>query len=123
MQLQPVQHRQGFLQTLRHLFNPTLIGTLLGIVLGVFGAKQWMPPVLIDTVGQVGGCYVPVSLLIVGFTAANFNFEEVVGEKKASAYAAIRLLILPCALLAVLRAVGGPDIMCVMGALSLVPAG
>lgn len=119
MQLQPIQDRKSFWQILRNLFNPTLIGALLGILLGVLGAKQWMPPVVIDAVGSLSDCYVPVALLIVGFTAADFRLAEVIGEKKAYVYSALRLLVFPCAALAVLRAVGAPDIMCVMATLSL----
>ncbi len=119
MQLRPVQQKQSLLQTVRDVFNPTLIGTLLGIVLGVLGAKQWIPPILIDTVGNLGSCYVPISLIVVGFTAADFDFVEVIGEKKAYAYSAIRLLAFPCVVLAVLRAVGASEIMCVIAVLTM----
>ena len=119
MQLRPVHQKQSVLQTIRDMFNPTLIGTLAGIVLGVLGAKQWMPPIIIDSVGKLAGCYVPVSLIIVGFTAADFRFAEVIGEKKAYIYSAIRLLAFPGVVLAILRALGAEEMMCVIAVLAM----
>jgi len=119
MQLRPLHQKQSVLQTIRDMFNPTLIGTLAGIVLGVLGAKQWMPPIIIDSVGKLAGCYVPVSLIIVGFTAADFRFAEVIGEKKAYIYSAIRLLAFPGVVLAILRALGAEEMMCVIAVLAM----
>ena len=117
MQLQPVENRKSFIPMLRGLFNPTLVGTLLGILLGVFGAKTWMPPVIVDAVGNLADCYVPISLIIVGFTAADYRFADVIGEKKAYIYSVLRLLVFPCVTLAVLYILEAPEIMCVIAVL------
>lgn len=118
IQLRPKEDQQSLKQTLRGLLNPTFIALLLGIVLGVLGAKEWLPSVAIDTVEQLSNCYVPISLLMVGYTVADFPVARVLREKKAYLYSALRLLIIPCTFLVVMRLIHAPDIVCMMTVLT-----
>ncbi|MBQ9974489.1 MAG: AEC family transporter [Oscillospiraceae bacterium] len=118
MQLQPVEKRRGGADMLRRLANPALIGLVLGMVLGVLGAGEWIPGIVLDTVGDLSDCYVPVSLLLVGYTVAGFPLGNVFRDARAYTYSALRLLVLPVLTLVVLRLIGAPHIMSVMTALA-----
>lgn len=118
MQLQPSREKGGFVQILRKVFNPTFLGMLIGMVLGVLGAKQWLPPVVIDTVGSLGNCYVPVSLLLTGYTIGSYPFAQILGSRRVYVYTALRLLVIPCAFLLILRLIHAPLEACIMAALT-----
>lgn len=118
MQLQPSHERKGGLAIIRRLFNPVLVGILLGMVLGVLNGADWIPPIVVDTIGGVSECYVPVSLLLVGYTVADFPLGRVLGDGRAYMFSLLRLLVIPVSFLLVLRALGAPDIMGVMAALT-----
>lgn len=118
MQLQPAHERRGAADILRRLANPALIGLLLGMALGVLGAGEWLPGIVIDTAGDLGECYVPVSLLLVGYTVADFPLGRVLGDIRAYIFSVLRLLVLPVLFMVVLRLVRAPQIMSVMAALA-----
>ena len=118
MQLQPSHKREGGVKALRKILNPTFLGMVLGLVLGVLGAKEWLPPVIIDTVGSLGDCYVPISLLLTGYTIADYPFAQTLGSRRVYVYTAVRLLVIPCIFLAVLRLIHAPQEACIMAALT-----
>lgn len=118
MQLQPSGERQGLWETVRKVFNPTFIGMVIGMILGVLGAKQWLSPVVIDTVGSLGNCYVPVSLLLTGYTIGSYPIAQILGSRRVYIYTALRLLVIPCAFLLVLRLIHAPLEASIMTALT-----
>ena len=118
MQLQPSHKREGVINSIRKILNPTFVGMVLGLVLGVLGAKEWLPSVVIDTVGGLGDCYVPVSLLLTGYTIADYPFAQTLGSRRVYIYTAVRLLVIPCIFLAILRLIHAPQEACIMAALT-----
>ncbi len=117
MQLRPNREGGGVAAALKRLVNPTLVGLVLGLVLGSLNGMNWIPPILVDTVGSLGDCYVPVSLLLVGYNVAGFPLGRVFRDGRAYVYSVLRLLVIPVALLVILRLLHAPQIMCVMAAL------
>ena len=118
-QLQPSDRRSGLREILKSMVNPTLIALIAGILLGVLGVGTWMPGIVLETVEQLGSCYVPVSLLMVGYSVGGFSLGFVFGDSRTYLYSLLRLLVIPGAVLAVLRLLGLPDIYCVMAVLYL----
>lgn len=119
MQLQPSHKREGgVLNTLHKVINPTFVGMILGLVLGVLGAKTWLPSVVIDTVDSLGGCYTTISLMLTGFTIANYPFAQTLGSRRVYIYTAARLLVIPCVFLFALRLINAPVEACIMTALT-----
>lgn len=91
---------------LLQLFNPIFVAMLIGLLLGALGAKNWMPPVAVNILNSLGSCYVPVSLLMVGYTIGGYPLKEVIRRPKYYVFALIRLILIPLAALLVALAAG-----------------
>lgn len=109
-QLIPHEHREkrSALDFLRGLFTPPFAATLIGMVLGLTGAASRLPPIVPDTLQNVGGCYTVVVLLMTGFVIGDFGMGCILREKNSYFITFLRLLAIPCAFLAVLKLAGAP---------------
>lgn len=96
MQLQPEHGRHNLGYYIRHLFNANFVAMLIGMVLGLLNAKVWIPPVILNTVEELGNCYVTLALLMTGFSIADYPIREVIGDKEVYVYSFFRLLAIPC---------------------------
>ena len=72
---------------------------LLGMILGLLGAPNWMPVFVSDTVFNLGKCYVPLALLLAGFSIADYPIGQVFHNLRIYLYSIYRLLVLPVAFL------------------------
>ena len=79
---------------------------LIGLVLGALGARNWMPSLLVNFVGDLGSCFVPVSLLLTGYTIADYPMGEMFNRPKSYLFALLRLLIYPLLVLVLAKLMG-----------------
>lgn len=119
MQLQPVDGRHDLRFYLRRIFNANFVAMLIGIVLGLLQAKNWVPAVVFNTVHDLSSCYVIVALLLTGFSIADYPMHEVVGNKKYYIFAALRLIILPCLFLLLVKVLQVEPMLSTMVVLSI----
>lgn len=103
MQLQPAEGRHDLRFYIRRIFNANFVAMLIGMVLGLTHAKNWMPTVVLNTVNDLGSCYVIVALLLTGFSIADYPMHEVVGNLKFYVFTLLRLIILPLAFLGLMK--------------------
>lgn len=89
-----------------HLFNPVFISMLIGLTLGALNAGSWMPALITDFVGDLGGCYIPISLLLAGYTIADYPFNAVFNRPKSYVFTLLRLVIIPLFVLVLSWAMG-----------------
>ena len=82
-------------QFLIHMLNPVFISMIIGMFLAVIGAKNWLPTMAVNFVGDLGSCYVPLSLLLTGYTIADYQLNEVFKCPKSYVFTLLRLIILP----------------------------
>ena len=101
----------------KNFFNLNFVAMLCGMILGVLGAKEWMPSIVLDIFSDLGSCYVPVALLLTGFSIADYPFAEVFGHIRVYLFSLIRLLIFPCMVLGILYVCKAPYMLAVMAAL------
>jgi len=106
--LSPNRQRQTLSQRLIKILNPVFVAILIGLVLGSLGAKNWMPTMVIDIVGDLGACYVPVSLLMAGFTIAEYPLNNVFKLPKSYLFAALRLIVIPMVMMLLCLVMGMP---------------
>jgi len=116
-QMQPQKEKMTLRVFLKNFFNLNFIAMISGMLLGLLGGKEWMPEFALKIFSDLGGCYVPVALLLTGFSIADYSFSEVFGNVKIYLYTAMRLLILPGLVLMVLYAFQAPYMLAVMAAL------
>lgn len=101
-----VERKNSLRRFLVHLLNPVFVSMLIGLVLGALGARNWMPSLLVNFVGDLGSCFVPVSLLLTGYTIADYPMGEMFNRPKSYLFALLRLLIYPLLVLVLAKLMG-----------------
>lgn len=118
MQLQPSHGRSTFWSNVKKCFNLNFLAMLLGMALGLLGAKNWMPTIVANTVHELGNCYVIVALLLTGFSIADYPFSQVFGDIRVYGFSLLRLIVFPLLFLAALLLIKAPAMVCIMAVLS-----
>lgn len=116
--LMPPEHRGGWKKQLRNLVNPVLLSIAIGAVLGLTGVGKLLPEAVGETLSTLGGCYSTIGLLLTGFVLGNYSVREVIGDKLSYLLALLRLLVIPCAFMVVLRLMRAPELLFVMTCLA-----
>ena len=117
-QMQPAHERGGLREAIKKLFNPVVIGVLIGMFLGLTGFVCFIPTGIRTTVENLGNCFSPMSLLLTGFVIADYRFSEILKDKRTYIIALLRLILIPGAFLVVLRLLHLPDMLCVLTCLA-----
>lgn len=91
----PTKQKNPMKKILSDLFNPVCVAVLIGLVLGMVNAKTWMPAMVTEVLGDISGCYVPISLIQVGFTVANYPFKQVFNRPRSYVFTLLRLIVIP----------------------------
>ena len=87
-------------QLVKKVFNPLCLFMLAGFILGSIGAKNWIPGTVMEFIGEMGSFFVPVSLIVAGYTIADYPLKEMFNRPKSYLFALIRLIVIPAAALA-----------------------
>ena len=82
------------------LVNPGTVGIAIGLPL--FFASLSLPAILKTPIGLLAGLNTPLAMLVIGFYLAGADFRRVVRMPSAYLAAAVRLVVFPLALLALL---------------------
>lgn len=114
IQLQSSGGKSSLGSSLKKCLNPTTLATVLGLLLGIFGAKEWIPDIVLKTTGDLGNCYVIVGLLLTGFTIADYPVGRVFGSLRIWVYTLLRLIVIPAVFSAVMILCGAPLMTCVL---------
>ncbi len=77
----------------KKIFNSSMIAMLLGAVVGLFEIP--IPSVAYSIMSKAGACMGPLSMLLAGIVVSEFNFKELLSEKKIYIITALRLFIIP----------------------------
>ena len=90
-----------------HLLNPVFVSMCIGMTLGALGAKNWLPSLVTNFVGDLGSMYAPLSLLLTGYTIADYPLSEMFHLPKSYVFTALRLLVYPLVAVLLVKLVGG----------------
>ena len=88
---------------LRGLLNPPLIALLIGILLGLFNLSRFVPEFLHKALSSASDCQGPVAMLLAGFVVGGYKIRDMVTNVKVYIVTALRLVVIPAAMLCVLR--------------------
>ena len=91
------------------LLNPMTIGLLLGMALGLLNVKEYVPEFLSTALTQAGACQGPVAMILAGFVIGGYNLKEIVLNKKVYLATLFRLILIPSAMLLILKALGAGE--------------
>lgn len=87
--------KSGMLSRLRKLINPMFVAMLIGMILGISGAVNYMPKCLIDSVNTLGSCMSPVAMLLTGMTVAEMGLGKAFSKVSVYIVSVIRLIVMP----------------------------
>lgn len=116
-QLRPTKGESSPWSGLIKCLNATTIAMVIGMILGLLGAPNWMPTFVSDTVYSLSQCYIPVALLLAGYSIADYPISQVFRAKKIYLYCLLRLLVIPALFLLVLYLLGVPLMTATLAAL------
>lgn len=88
------------------LLTPPMIALVAGIILGLLNVTQYMPDFIMTALDNAGKCQGPVAMVLAGFVIGGYSFRELVLNKKVYAVTALRLVVIPAAMMLVLRLLG-----------------
>lgn len=86
---------------IKNLLNPTVFGTVLGIVIGLSGIQ--LPGFISNTLSNLGSCMGPVAMVLTGFVIGSYPFKKLLTNQKIYIATALRLFILPTLLVLTLK--------------------
>ena len=101
------ERRNSVKRFLVHLFNPVFISMLVGIALGALNATAWIPGLVTDFIGDLGACFVPISLLLSGYTIADYPLKEMFHLHRSYLFTLLRLLVYPLLVILLVKLLGG----------------
>ncbi len=117
-QMQPSHGKTSWRTNLAKCININTVAMIVGMILGLLGAPNWMPTFISDTVYDLSQCYIPVALLLAGFSIADYPLAEVFHNKKIYLYCLLRLLVFPTIFLLFLYIIKAPLIIATLTALT-----
>lgn len=85
----------GGKKPLKKLLNPITAAIVLGMISGLTGLD--MPDVVGDVLSKASACVGPLSMLLTGITLSGFAMKELVADKTAYVFSALRLIVIPAA--------------------------
>ena len=101
-----------------HLLNPVFVSMCIGMTLGALNAKNWMPSLVLNFAGDLGSMYAPLSLLLAGYTIADYPLTEMFHLPKSYLFTLLRLIVYPLAAVLLTKLVGGNLLMATMAVLA-----
>ncbi len=103
----PKDRGNGLLKNLKKglLTAPTL-SMLIGMLLGLLGLSRLIPSFCTEALSSASKCMGPVSMVLAGFVIGGYSFRGLLKNPRIYAATAFRLLLLPAAMMLVLKLLG-----------------
>lgn len=89
----------------RKLLRPPIFAILLTVILNFAGLADQVPEIILRTARMIGGCAIPMGLLLTGAMTADLlkQFKTEGGGRVMIAACFLRMLLLPCSFLLIAR--------------------
>ena len=88
---------------MKRISTPPLIALVLGAVLGLFGAAEYIPDFIQNALSSASDCMGPSAMILAGFVVGGYNFKSIVLDKKIYLLSVIRLILIPAVFLSALK--------------------
>ncbi len=90
----------------RFLISPSRIAMITGIILGDSGLGEHLPSFFLTATGNISACMGPLAMILTGFVIAQYNFVDMLKNKKVYVATFLRLIALPLIFVTALRFIG-----------------
>lgn len=88
------------------LTTPAILAMAVGILLGLTNTSQYVPGFVASALENAGNCMGPVAMILAGVVIGGYDFKELLKNKKVYIATALRLFIIPAAMLLLLHGIG-----------------
>ena len=105
----------------KRFFNPSITASIIGAIIGLIGIR--LPYVLDNIVDKSAACMAPIGMLLAGMVVSEFDFVSLLKEKKNYIVAALRLLVIPCAIAYSVKLLGFEDMVLTALMMHAMPCG
>ncbi len=106
----PKDQNAGLLHNLKKgLLTPPILALVIGTVLGLLSAKQYVPTFMLNALENASKCQGPVAMVLAGFVIGGYDFKSLLTNKKVYVATALRLVVIPAVLMLILKAIGTGD--------------
>ena len=85
------------------LLTPPFIALILGIFLGLTGISKYVPGFITSSLKSAGDCMGPMAMLLAGIVIGEYDFSELLKDKKVYLATLLRLIVIPAAFVGVLN--------------------
>ncbi len=99
---------------LKSLLNPIFVSIIVGAVLGLVGARQYIPDFVNNTIGNLASCMGPLAMVLTGFVVADYDFGKLMKNTKVYFASVLRLVVLPALFVGLLILLGADDTAAIM---------
>lgn len=86
----------------KNFMNPSIFAVVIGVILGVTGAKSVLPDFIPMTMTNLGNCVGPVAMILTGIVTAKYSLKDLLFKPMVYLSGAFRLVLLPAAFAAIL---------------------
>ena len=95
---------------LKNLLTPPVLSLGIGMILGIFNLRQYMPVFITTTLGSAQACMGPIAMILLGIVVGSYNFKELVIRRRVYIATLLRLIIIPALMLIVLNLLHTPKL-------------
>ncbi len=91
------------------LLAPPIIALVLGMICGLLNIKQYFPKFLISSLENASACMGPIAMILAGIVIGEYNFKELLKNKKVYIITFLRLIVIPFVFTSVLKLAGASN--------------
>lgn len=90
------------------LLTPPFIALVLGVLLGITGIGKLVPTFVTNAFDNAGNCMGPMAMILAGLVVGEYDFSQLLKDKKVYIVTFLRLIVIPAVFIAVLKILGIP---------------
>lgn len=87
---------------LKSLLNPIFISIIVGALLGLTGAAEYVPKFAADTISGCAACMGPLAMILTGMVIGSYDIKKLLKNATVYIATALRLIVLPALFVTVL---------------------
>ena len=89
---------------IKGLTAPPILALIVGILLGIFKVKQYLPGFITNSLSNASSCMGPVAMILAGFVIGGYEFKSLITDKKVYLATFLRLIVIPIVIVLILKA-------------------
>lgn len=109
----------SFKNMLRSIITPPIIGLFIGMVIGLFNLKSYVPSFVTTALSNAGNCMGPVAMILAGFVIGGFNLGSMLKNAKVYLASFFRLVLIPSFFMLLLKLIGANDTVLILALICL----